>query len=999
MMVGKDRVNQHTQLIRLGFTRIDEVLAMLDELVERTGSSREELVDASVEAADPNEALRSLTWVARNDGDAVARVLADAHGSRVAWRLLGASRGFGEFYLRRPRSLGGLLTAGEALPTPKEMHDALIAAVGGAPDGFAAECDEGAWVAMRVAYREQLARVAAYDLLVDDPIDVLDDVAAALADLASAALDASLAIARAQLASGTAGVGRFSREEVEATRFAVIGMGKAGARELNYVSDVDVIFVADQAEGGEIAESQMLDVATRLARQTIRGISGFEIEPPLWEVDANLRPEGKKGALVRTLASHIAYYDRWAENWEFQALLKARPLAGDAGLGDAYVEAIWPHVWESAGRDGFVGGVQRMRQRVEEHIPDEEMDRQLKLGAGGLRDIEFAVQLLQLVHGRTDEAIRLRGTLQALDALAREAYISRQDAAQFDADYRRLRLWEHRLQLQGLSRTHLMPDDEEGMRVLARASGLGSAGELTTEWSRVRREVRDIHVRIFYRPLLGAVAALGDEEVRLSTTSARARLAAIGFGDPDGSLRHLQALTRGMSRKAQILRHLAPVMLRWFADGVDPDYGLLTFRKISEGIGTTSWFLRMLRDSAGAAEGLTKLLSGSKFVGDLMEMIPESVGWLESEQKLRPRSTEQIDGEARAIQARHTTIESAMKAVRAMRRRELLRAAMASMLGLISMPELSTALARITEATIQATLRAVFREVVPEEAQDLDFAIVGMGRLGGAEIGFGSDADILYVYRPESVAPETAQKLAERIVAEFRRVVEDARVPLELDADLRPEGKKGPIVRSLEAYRAYYARWSLSWEAQALLRARGIAGSTKLIDAFMAMADEVRYPEHPSEQGLREIRVIKARVEGERLPRGVDPKRHLKLGPGGLSDVEWLVQLMQLQHAHRVPGLRTTSTLDALAAAEEVGLVDADAAERFREAWQLATRLRSANTLLTGRTSDVLPTDTRDLDGIGRILEYPPGSAVELEEDWARSSRRARYSFERLFYG
>ena len=224
-------------------------------------------------------------------------------------------------------------------------------------------------------------------------------------------------------------------------------------------------------------------------------------------------------------------------------------------------------------------------------------------------------------------------------------------------------------------------------------------------------------------------------------------------------------------------------------------------------------------------------------------------------------------------------------------------------------------------------------------------------------------------------------------------------MPLELDADLRPEGKKGPIVRSLEAYRAYYARWSLSWEAQALLRARGIAGSTKLIDAFMAMADEVRYPEHPSEQGLREIRVIKARVEGERLPRGVDPKRHLKLGPGGLSDVEWLVQLMQLQHAHRVPGLRTTSTLDALAAAEEVGLVDADAAERFREAWQLATRLRSANTLLTGRTSDVLPTDTRDLDGIGRILEYPPGSAVELEEDWARSSRRARYSFERLFYG
>ncbi|WP_105566578.1 bifunctional [glutamine synthetase] adenylyltransferase/[glutamine synthetase]-adenylyl-L-tyrosine phosphorylase [Microbacterium halophytorum] len=997
-MVSRDRIEAHTGLIRLGFTRIAEVLGELDELAELTGTDRDAIVEASVGAADPNEALRSLNRIARADAPGVAAVLADERVGATAWRLLGASRGFGEFFVRRPASLEVLIGAGVALPTPDEMAAALTRAVGGAPAGFAGTCDESAWVALRVAYREQLARIAAFDLLAEEPLAVVADVSLALSDLAAAAVEASLAVARAQLVSGTGGAGRFPQADVEATQLSVIGMGKTGARELNYVSDVDVIFVADAAEGADIAESRMLDIATRLARQTIRGISGFETEPPLWEVDANLRPEGKKGALVRTLASHVAYYDRWAENWEFQALLKARPLAGDAALGEAYIAAVWPHVWESSGRDGFVSGVQRMRQRVEEHIPQDEADRQLKLGSGGLRDIEFAVQLLQLVHGRMDDAIRQRGTLEALDALADQAYISRDDAAAFAADYRVLRLWEHRLQMQGLSRTHLMPADDDGRRVLARASGFGSAGELTAEWARVRRDVRDIHVRIFYRPLLGAVAALGDDEVRLSPTSARARLAAIGFRDPDGSLRHLQALTQGISRKAQILRHIAPVMLRWFADGADPDYGLLTFRKLSESVGSTSWFLRVLRDAAGAAEKLTKLLSGSRFVCDLMDMIPESVAWLESDQKLRPRTAAQIDGEARAIQARHATIESAMKAVRAMRRRELLRAAMASMLGVITMPELSAALTAITEATIQATLRAVVREVVPEEDESLDFAIIGMGRLGGAEVGFGSDADILYVYRPEAVDPQRAQKLAERIVAEFRRVVEDARVPLELDAELRPEGKKGPIVRSLEAYRAYYSRWSLSWEAQALLRARGIAGSAKLIDAFMEMADEVRYPEEPSEQGLREIRLIKARVEGERLPQGVDPKRHLKLGPGALSDVEWLVQLLQLQHAHRVEGMRTTSTLGALAAAEADGLVDDDAAVRFREAWLLATRLRSANTLLTGRSSDVLPTDAGELDAIARILDYDAGSAMELEEDWARTSRRARYAFERLFY-
>ncbi|MGO1770382.1 MAG: bifunctional [glutamine synthetase] adenylyltransferase/[glutamine synthetase]-adenylyl-L-tyrosine phosphorylase [Microbacterium sp.] len=998
-MARNDRASARTGLIRHGFARPDDAVAALGELEEATGIGRDELLERAAEAADPDEALRALSWIARSDARLVAEAIGDPGTRRVVWRLLGASPGLGEFYLRHPASLGALAGAGEVLPSKGEMDAALIGAVGGAPEGFAASSGEDAWVGLRVAYREQLARIASYDLLAPDPLGILPTVSEALSDLAAAAIEASLAVAREQLATGVGGAGRFPREEVAATRLAVIAMGKTGARELNYVSDVDVIFVADVADGAALEEPRMLDIATRMARQTIRGISGFEIEPPLWEVDANLRPEGKKGALVRTLASHVAYYDRWAENWEFQALLKASPLAGDAELGREYIERIWPLVWESSGRDHFVDGVQRMRERVAAHIPPEETERQLKLGPGGLRDIEFAVQLLQLVHGRTDESIRRRGTLEALEALADEAYIARSDAAAFASDYRRLRLWEHRLQLQGLSRTHLMPIDADGRRVLARASGAASADELLAEWGRVRSEVRDIHVQIFYRPLLGAVAALPAGEARLSTASARDRLAAIGFRDPDGSLRHLHAVTRGMSRRAQILRHLMPVMLRWLAEGVDPDYGLLAFRRISEEVGTAPWFLPVLRDSVGAAEGLMRILSGSHFVGELMEMIPESVAWLDSTAKLRPRTAEQIDGEARAIQSRHATIESAMKAVRALRRRELLRAAMASMLGAITMPELSAALTTIAEATIQATLRAVFREVVPEEDADLDFSIIGMGRFGGAEIGFGSDADILYVYRPEGVAPDRAQKLAERIVSEFRRVVEDQRVPLELDADLRPEGKKGPLVRSLDAYRTYYSRWSLSWEAQALLRARGIAGSAKLIDAFLRMADEARYPEAAPQQALREIRLIKARVEDERLPRGVEPHRHLKLGPGGLSDVEWLVQLLQLEHAHRVPGLRTTSTLGALAAAEEAGLVDAESAERFRHAWELATRLRSANTLLTGKTSDVLPTERRELDGIGRILEYEPGSAAEVEEDWARASRRARYAFEQLFYG
>jgi glutamate-ammonia-ligase adenylyltransferase len=1000
-MSSRDRTSFLTDLARLGFAHLDEAETQLAELGGLVRLERDALLTDAARAADPDEALAGLVRIARRRAESVRDVLAHPRGREVAWRLLGASRGFADFYLRRPDRLAELPSAGMQLPSREALRSALLEAVGADDDGFASSGDDAAWVSLRVAYRAQLAGIAAYDLMHPEPVSVVDVVTAALADAAGAALEASLAIARTKVSAAAGGFGGgFPRDDVARTRLVIIGMGKSGARELNYVSDVDVIFVAEPAEGAELSEGRAIDIATRLAIQTMRGIDGIEAEPPLWEVDPNLRPEGKQGALVRTLESHIAYYDRWAKSWEFQALLKARPLAGDHELGEAYVAATQPKVWASAGREDFVDSVQRMRERVMEHIPPADVPLQVKLGPGGIRDIEFAVQLLQLVHGRTDESVRHRGTLPAIDALEAGGYIGRAEAAVFARDYRTLRLMEHRLQLAGLSRTHLMPRTEEGLRALARATGLAdSADGIQSVWEDVKREVREVHVRLFYRPLLGAVARLPEDEGSLTTEQARDRLAAIGFREPAVALRHIGAVTSGLSRKATIQKHLMPVMLRMFADGADPDYGLVAFRRISERLGDTPWFLRMLRDSSGAAERLTRLLSTSRYVGELMEWIPESVAWLDSDDQLLPRPGASLEEEARAIQTRHATIEDAMRSVRALRRREMLRTAMGAVLGVTTIDQLSHALTTITEVTLQATLRAVRREIVPDEEASLDFAIIGMGRFGGAELGFGSDADVLYVYRPEGVEPHRAEALALKIVAEVRRVSEDFRLPLDLDADLRPEGRKGPIVRSLDAYAEYYRRWSLSWEAQALLRARGVAGSVKLIAAFTELADDVRYPERVEQQALREIKRIKARVETERLPHRVDPTRHLKLGPGGLSDVEWLVQLLQLQHAHAVPGLRTTSTLDALQAAVEADLVGEEDASRLRAAWLLAARLRSANTLLSGQTSDVLPTDRRLLDGIGRILEYPPHSATQVEQDWLGTARRARRVFDRLFYG
>ncbi|MHB1172196.1 MAG: [protein-PII] uridylyltransferase family protein, partial [Lacisediminihabitans sp.] len=418
------------------------------------------------------------------------------------------------------------------------------------------------------------------------------------------------------------------------------------------------------------------------------------------------------------------------------------------------------------------------------------------------------------------------------------------------------------------------------------------------------------------------------------------------------------------------------------------------FRRLREDLGESYWFLRMLRDSSGAAERLTNVLASSRFVGMLLERIPEAAAWFDNEDELRPRSLGALIDEARATVARHEDLTAATLALRTARRREVLRLAIAAILGLIDVEELGRALSEVTTTLLTGVLAAVHR------ADDgLEFAIIAMGRYGGKELGFGSDADVMYVYRATTLSGEEAQARAETIVAELLRHTEDLRLPLDLDINLRPEGKNGAVVRSLDSYRAYYQRWSLTWEAQALLRARAAAGDEQLMADFEALADEVRFPAAIAEKDIREVKRIKARVESERLPQAADPARHLKLGRGSLSDVEWLVQLLQLRYGAKLPALRTTSTLAALAAAAEEGLVSVQEAGRLRDAWVFASRARSAMTLWTARTLDVLPTDRQQLEGVARLMEYPPGSATKLDDDYLRVTRLARAVFEKRFYG
>ncbi len=951
------------RLARYGLTQpCPQDLPLWDAQAQRPVEEEAALILEQIgRAADPDLAMRQLHRLHERDRSVLAELGADEDLRIRLITVLGASSALGD---QLAAVVKGWRALTHTIPPRYEVHSGLTEVA-----------------ALRAGYQRGLLRIAAWDLADGADIEAVMTEITALAD---ATLRAAYRLA-------------LTRVPV-APKLAVIAMGKCGGTELNYVSDVDVIFVA--------AEDEDLSAATTVAAALME-ICG----QVAWPVDAALRPEGGRGPLVRTLASHRVYYQRWARTWEFQALLKARPVAGEAGLGKAWLAGLQPLIWRAAERPEAVEDVRNMRRKIVDQIPPSEVDREIKRGPGGLRDIEFAVQLLQLVHGRADDNLRSGNTLAALRALVAGGYVGRQDGKALEEAYRFLRQVEHVLQLQRLLRTHTVPVAPAAVRWLARALGLNETS-FRTVWVGHAAEVRRLHAKLLYRPLLAAVAKVPADGLSLRPDAAQRRLELLGFADPRGALRHLEALTSGVSRTAAIQRTLLPVLLAEFADSPDPDAALLAYRQVSEALGATPWYLRLLRDEGPVALRLARVLDSGRYLTDLLTRDPEALRLLADDAELRPRTAQSLLEGMTAAAARQTNPVTAVAAIRALRRRELFRIGSADVLGLLDVaPDggpadrpahawppaegytatVGQALTDLTDATLGAAL-TVARAAV-EAPEDMRFAIIGMGRLGGAEMSYPSDADVLFVFDGGSDAAALA--VAEQLRTLLAAPAPDP--PLGLDADLRPEGRQGPLVRSLAAFERYYARWSQVWEAQALLRARPVAGSASLGAEFMKLVDSVRYPpEGLKREQITEIRRIKARVESERLPRGADPLTHVKLGRGGLADVEWTVQLWQLRYGSEHVGLRETRTLEALAAAQEAGYVEAGDAAVLRQAWVLCSRVRNALTLIRGRASDQLPRHGRELAAVTRLLQAgaQPG---EFLDDYLKVTRRARGAVEKYF--
>ena len=855
--------------------------------------------------------------------------------------------------------------------------------------------------AVRRFVRRRLLWIAVRDLLGQVS---MPEVGRDLADTADAAAAAALAAIEDEV--------RLSPNftELPSVPLAVIAMGKWGGQELNYSSDIDVLFVYDPPAGVDPELARRY--ANKTATEFMAALGKVTPDGAAFRVDADLRPEGKNGPLARSLDSYAGYYDQWAQTWEFQSLIKARPAAGDQHLGERFKQLIAPHVYPETLNPDAIRAIRTMKARIEGRAEQRGVAHsEIKRGFGGLRDVEFAVQLLQLVHGRFDEALRSPNTLEVLNTLGEHDYVRDEDAEDLATSYRWLRDLEHRLQLYDLRQTHTLPDDRAARTRLAKSmgfrdgSGQDALDSFEDELVGHRATIRTIHERLFYRPLLEVFAA--SPTVHLSPEGATRQLAALGFQDAAAARRALEELTSGLSRRSRLMQQMLPLMMDWLSDSPHPDLGLEQLRLLVTSTPDNAALIATLRDTPVAAERLCHLLGTSRLLGQMLDRLPEFMSRLGDDRALAARPTREDLTES-AIQ--HVLLRAnyaeRFRAVRRFVRRRLLWIAVRDLLGQVSMPEVGRDLADTADAAAAAALAAIEDEVrlSPNftELPSVPLAVIAMGKWGGQELNYSSDIDVLFVYDPPAgVDPELARRYANKTATEFMaalgKVTPDG-AAFRVDADLRPEGKNGPLARSLDSYAGYYDQWAQTWEFQSLIKARPAAGDQHLGERFKQLIAPHVYPETLNPDAIRAIRTMKARIESERLGPGEDPDFHLKLGRGGMNDIEFLVQLMQMRFGNRHPAIQTPGTLAAFEALTVTGHISPTEAEDLIGAYRFCGTLRNRLFLQYGRPVDSLPADQDELTRLALSLGRYDAPRSALREEYRRVTRRARRLVEQRFY-
>ena len=860
-------------------------------------------------AADPELARVAISRVGEDPlaRDALARedVLA------LAVRLLGFSTAAADFLVAHPEEVA--VFADVRARTPGEL-DAELA---GDVERLGVEA------ALRRFRRRAMLRIASRDLGGAPFEDVVAEITAV----------ADVCLARAS---------------EDATGLSVIALGKLGGRELNYSSDVDLVFVSAETPGAAQADRSAARLIRLLSEPTAEGVA--------LRVDPTLRPGGRGGALARPLGAMREYYASTAATWERQALMKARPVAGDVELGDAFVEAVTPLVYPERLAPQAIDEVRQVKVRLEEYVRARgKAAVEVKRGWGGIRDVEFAVQLLQIVHGRRDERLREPNTLAALAALASSGYVAEADAAALADAYRFLRTVEHRLQMVRDLQTHELPADRAARSTLARSLGLSGAEDLRSEYDRQTALVRGLHERLFYRPLLEAFAGPRAPRPGVDRRATEELLAGLGFRRPSQAFEVLDRLVDPSTRLGKVLEHLFPVVAPPLALAADPDAALVRLERVAGAIGADHEIPDLLANDPRAAMRLGHVVSASSFASDLLAADPPYVRAL-----MNGAGPDDADASLVSVAARYASREIAAK-------------------------DVGAALSDVADRVVGDATQAA--------DADIPFAVIGLGKLGAQELNFASDLDVVFVYDGEGPDQfRSGVEIAERVIAGIRAA------GWEPDADLRPEGRSGPLAKSFAGYLEYWERYAETWEFQSLLRARFVAGDESLGRRFCSFGSDFAYPEYLPVERASEIRRMRERIEQERVRPPEAARFHFKLGYGSLADVQFAVELSLMRFGGAHPEIRTARTLEAIERLAQARLVEDGAALALGEAFVFLSDVKNALEVDRRVHAEAVPAAPEEQLALARRLGFEEYPRQTFLEEYRRITRRARRAMDRMFY-
>ncbi len=959
--------------------------------------------------------------------------------------ILGSSQFLADLLIRHPQLLSWLLEPG-LLRRPKgrrALEEELQAML------RPAATPARRWQALRVFKARETLRIGVQDLLGNLE---LAGVTEELAHLAEVVLDGALGLGWEELVRrhgpprhpvGPGPEPETGDAPLAPTRFAIIGMGKLGGAELNFSSDIDLLFVytaegetAGMAgtDGEGVGRLPNAEFFRKLGELLTKGVGEITPDGHLFRVDMRLRPGGRAGGLVASLRAYEAYYEACGQTWERQALIKARPVAGDADLGRAFLAMIVPFVYRQHLDHAAVSEIAAMRDRIALNVAaDRRGERNVKLGPGGIRDIEFVVQAFQLVEGGRAPWVREPNTLRALHRIAEAGLLPRRDYAALVEAYTFLRTLEHRIQILHQVQTHVVPEDPRALRALARRMGYrrwedgpgGGAAEdegehLLRDVRRHLAAVRRISSEVLAPPAKGPEQGAADPlalffETDLPPEAVADALAAAGLREPGRAARHLLDLREGLPlqnvapRSRRALGRLAPALLRALGAAPDPDLALQNFERFVNAAPARDTVLELLAADLALLERLARLFGTSEFLAasfarysECLEMLadPEAITRAPTPEELGTALRQALRGAAGGPGAATT---SRWDLLRRFKRTEEVRAGLRDVWGEADQAATARTLTALAEACVAAAADLAAEELASRlgAPDPPGFCVVGLGKLGAGELAYGSDLDLVFVYRADGQTRggaaggvahrEYFSRLGDRIMKTLTTITPEG-AAYRVDARLRPGGSKGELAHSLEAVARHFAGAADVWERMAYLRARPVAGDAETGKAFRQTLHAALFVPPPADLAAR-VHAMRRRIAAERAAgAGV----HLKLGAGGTVDVEFLVQSLQLRHGHAHPGLRTQDLMEALSAAAVAGLIPQAEAGALAEAYRFLRRVEGRLRIVLDRSVEVLPEDPAELDRLARRLGYAgAGAADQLRADLAHHMGAVREAYHR----